>query len=102
MAIDIERTRFEQYATDGFFKIDAFADHSVGRAMLDDVVEIGIGVQHAGVVVRRQLWRWQVVAKSHGAQGVLGQPQRAGVALGLGRIVHGADHPADAFDLRGR
>jgi len=40
VAIDIEAARAEQYATDGFFKVDGFVDPSVGRAMLDDVVDV--------------------------------------------------------------
>jgi ectoine hydroxylase-related dioxygenase (phytanoyl-CoA dioxygenase family) len=40
VAIDIQSERAEKYATDGFFKVDGFADASVGQAMLDDVVEI--------------------------------------------------------------
>jgi phytanoyl-CoA hydroxylase len=40
VAIDIERARTEAYATDGFFKVDRFVGPEVGRAMLDDVVDL--------------------------------------------------------------
>jgi phytanoyl-CoA hydroxylase len=40
VAIDIERARTEAYETDGFFRIERFAEPSVGQAMLDDVVDV--------------------------------------------------------------
>jgi phytanoyl-CoA hydroxylase len=40
VAIDIQQSRAAQYETDGFFKVERFADPSVGRSMLDDVVDI--------------------------------------------------------------
>lgn len=40
MAIDHESELTEQYAADGYFKMERFAGPSVGHAMLDDVVDI--------------------------------------------------------------
>ena len=40
VAVDATDVRRQQYATDGFFRVDGFADESVGRAMLDDVVDV--------------------------------------------------------------
>jgi ectoine hydroxylase-related dioxygenase (phytanoyl-CoA dioxygenase family) len=40
VAIEIAGARQQQYATDGFFRVEGFAPESTGRAMLDDVVDI--------------------------------------------------------------
>lgn len=60
MAIDIADARLRQYETAGFFRVDGFADPSVGRAMLDDVVSVvrahaaGEHVDHAVVLPEAQ------------------------------------------------
>jgi phytanoyl-CoA hydroxylase len=60
VAIEIADVQHQQYATDGFFRIDRFADPSVGRAMLDDVVGLvrahdrGEPVEHALVLPEAQ------------------------------------------------
>lgn len=40
VAIEIADARQQQYAADGFFRVDGFAPEAAGRAMLDDVVDI--------------------------------------------------------------
>jgi hypothetical protein len=40
VATAIADVQHRQYETDGFFRVDGFAPKSVGRAMLDDVVDI--------------------------------------------------------------
>lgn len=60
VAIDIADARQRQHETDGFFRIERFADESVGRAMLDDVVSLvranarGESVDHALVMPEAQ------------------------------------------------
>ena len=60
MAIEIAGVQQAAYETDGFFRVDGFADASVGRAMLDDVVAIvrandrGEPVEHALVLPEAQ------------------------------------------------
>ena len=40
VAIDIADAELRRYAADGFFRVDGFTDDAVGRAMLDDVVDV--------------------------------------------------------------
>jgi ectoine hydroxylase-related dioxygenase (phytanoyl-CoA dioxygenase family) len=60
VAIDIADARQRQYATDGFFTVEAFVGPEVGQAMLDDVVGIvrsdaaGERVEHALVLPEAQ------------------------------------------------
>ena len=60
VAIDIADAQIETYRTDGFFKVERFADEAVGRAMLDDVVGIvrahdrGEAVAHALILPEAQ------------------------------------------------
>ena len=60
MAIDIARTRIEQYEADGFFTVDGFVEPSVGDAMLTDVVDLvrrherGERVEHAVILPEAQ------------------------------------------------
>ena len=60
VATAIADRRQRQYERDGFFKVDGFAPESVGRAMLDDVIDIvrrhdrGEHVDHALVLPEAQ------------------------------------------------